>query len=120
LELTLAAAFNAFGVLRGFCRKLGAMVGVQMIFIYVAGVARASARAPNLLTPRGKSGRLPTMTLIGYICSRRNIYAGVSLSVKVLCLPSALVLCKFQARNLPDRIFCGTYAEVSNLRHAFP
>jgi hypothetical protein len=24
---------------------------------------------------------------------------------------------KFQARNLPDRIFCGTYAEVSNLQH---
>jgi hypothetical protein len=33
LELTLAAAFNAFGVLRGFCRKLGAMVGVQMIIM---------------------------------------------------------------------------------------
>jgi hypothetical protein len=24
---------------------------------------------------------------------------------------------KLQARNLPDRIFCGTDAEVSNLRH---
>jgi hypothetical protein len=27
---------------------------------------------------------------------------------------------KFQARNLPDQIFCRTYAKVSNLRHTVP
>jgi hypothetical protein len=31
-----------------------------------------------------------------------------------------LSVMKFQAQNLPDRIFCGTYAEASNLWHAVP
>jgi hypothetical protein len=78
-----------------------------------------ATHAPNLPhpahnTPLAAAPSTPPHTQVAYalcVCTMT-----CNLAVYYL-RPSVM---KFQARNLPDRIFCGTYAEVSNLRHAVP
>ena len=55
--------------------------------------------------------------------SNRVILIGIRTEVSrhfkvIIALGFGTSVMKFQARNLPDRIFCGTYAKVSNLRLA--
>jgi hypothetical protein len=49
-----------------------------------------------------------------------EVYSFFPIRLARYCKKLHISVMKFQARNLPDRIFCGTYAEVSNLRHAVP
>jgi hypothetical protein len=65
------------------------------------------------------------ITLLKFICRTSEGAAEVrhdTIRVRDYCQVQGFVcsVMKFQARNLPDRIFCRTYAEVSNLRHAVP